>query len=239
MSEVLNLMRQAEQLLAERSFSEVESLLSSALEQHADEGQLWRLLALARHAHGDFGSAAMAFEQAGMLVPLSARDQCLLAECYATTDRARHAVNIYQHLLEDPNCPREMLPTIAAGFGRLGDARAAMKVCRLALQSDPDRPEPLFGLVYYLRKLGYPAKVVIPLMRRAFEMASECTLYRSTLAFLLAEDGRTEDAYDLLCDLRPAEAGCARQVRRMMAIFQAVGDFDRWKACRQRLEESS
>jgi tetratricopeptide (TPR) repeat protein len=228
--------QQARQLLANRKFSEAEKLLELLLSQHADEGELWRLCGRARYSRRNFWSSSTALEHASMLVPLSAKDQCMLADCYAKTGRSQHAANLYRLLAEDPACPAETLPTIAAGLGQLGEFRAAMETCQRASQQDPSRVEPQFGMAYYLCRLGYPPKVTIPLFRRIVDLAPHCSLYRSTLAFLLAADGNMEEAYDFLRDVPPAEAGCSCQLRRMMAIFQAVGDSARWSQCKAHLD---
>ncbi len=235
MPEILDIKQRAEQLLNEKKFLEAQQLLAAVLTQHTDDGQLWRLSGLAQYGNGNFGSAASALEHAGMLVPLSAEQECMLADCYAKSKREHHARKLYQHLLENPDCPVEILATIAAGFGRLRDFRAALKVCRLASQKEPSRSEPRFGMVFYICRLGYPAKVAIPLMRQVVELSPDCSFYCSTLAFLLAADGNHQEAYDLLRDMPPAEAGCSCQLRRMMAIFEAVGDLGRWSACREQL----
>ena len=205
----------------------------------ADDGRLWRIWAITKYAVGAFDSALSAMEHASSLVPLAFDDHRLLANCYVRTGRLQHAKVVYSQLLEDPACPNELLAEISAGFGLVGDYRSALKVCRLASQREPARPEPLFGMVYYLRRLGCPAKVAIPMMTRAFQLDPNCSLYRSSLAFLLNEVGRGEEAYDLLREMPVREATCVCQVRRMMAIFQSAGDYECWRVCRQRLDQLS
>jgi tetratricopeptide (TPR) repeat protein len=229
-------MRQAERYLTAGKSAESIRLLNPLLEHYPEDGQLWKLCGLARAAAGQHALAAMALEHASTLVPMRASDHLALAHCYAKTKRSVLARELYQHLSEDPSFPVDLLHKLAAGFGQLKEYRAALKVCRTACKQEPDRPEPHFGVAYYLCRLGYPPRVAIPIMRRVVNLSPQCSFYRATLGLLLAEAGQTQEAYDLLREIPASEAHCSCQLRRMMALFQTMGDQQLWDRYRLELD---
>lgn len=225
----------ATELLAAGRFAEAAEMAARGVELNPDLGQLWLVRAEAEYRLANFDVARRAFEHAALLVPLDGRRQCLLAECYGRTGDVAHARGVLAFLVEDPDCDANVLPLVAAGYGQLGDCERALAVCRLAAERQPREAAPHFGAAYYLRRLGYPAATIVPWAMRAFEIESDVPLYRTTLALLLAESGRREEAYDLLREQPIDGCGCPGRLRRMMALFQAVGDHDRWQECSQRL----
>jgi Flp pilus assembly protein TadD len=227
----------ATELLASGRFAEAAETAARGVELNPDLGQLWLVRAEAEYRLANFDVGRRAFEHAALLVPIDGRRQCLLAECYGRTGDVVHARAMLAFLAEDPDCDVNVLPLVAAGYGQLGDCDRALAVCRLAAERQPREAAPHFGAAYYLRRLGYPAAAIVPWARRAFENEPRIPLYRTTLALLLAESGRREEAYDLLRDQPLDGCGCPGRLRRMMALFQAVGDHERWQECSQRLRE--
>ncbi|MGD9645932.1 MAG: tetratricopeptide repeat protein [Pirellulales bacterium] len=223
------------ELLEAGRAAEAEPLLCKALEERPDDGRLRLLLARVRHRLGDFRAASAAFEHAATLVPLDGAMQCLLADCYARIGMARQALTVLRLLFEGGDCPNELLPRLATGFSQLGDAQGALDVCRLAAQRQPEQAEAHFAVAFYLRRLGYPAAVARPPLERALALAPHHPVYRSNLAFLLVEEGRADEAYELLRELPPEACVCSCQLRRMMRLFQTLGDHERWSACALRL----
>jgi len=204
---------------------------AAGLKHEPDHGQLWLLQAAAEHQLANYDVARQAFEQAALLVPLNPETQCTLADCYARTGRAEQARQLLAFLADDAQLPAEVLPRVAAGFGQIGDLDRALNVCRMAAERDPQESAPFFGAAYYLRRLGYPAAAILPWARRAFELEPDVSLYRTSLALLLAECGGRDEAYELLRELPVEQCGCPCRLRRMMAVFQAVGDHERWQEC--------
>jgi Flp pilus assembly protein TadD len=233
--EVAAHLKVAAALLATGRFAEAAESASRGLELNPDAGGLWLVRAEAEYRLANFDVARRAFEHAALLVPLDGRRRCLLAECYGRTGDAAHARSALTLLVDDPNCDAAVLPLVAAGYGQLGDCDRALAVCRLAAERQPQEAAPHFGAAYYLRRLGYPAATIVPWAMRAFELESHVPLYRTTLALLLAESGRREEAYDLLRDQPIDGCGCPGRLRRMMTLFQAVGDHKRWQECSLRL----
>lgn len=237
MNESTNTRLRAGQLLAQGRAADAERLLCAALDTWPDDGALRLLLARVRHKLGDFRAAVAAFEHAATLVPLDALNQCLLADCYGQIGLARQGIELLKVLAEDEHCPTDLLPRLATGFSRLGDAERALEVCRLAAERLPNQAEAHFAVAFYLRKLGYPAQVALPSLARAFELAPHHPVYRSNLAFLLVEEGCEDEAYELLRELPPQACVCSCQLRRMMRLFQTLGDHERWSACSLQLQQ--
>jgi len=235
MSIALSNVGSVESLYQQGNYAEAAATARALLSVNSGDCRLWTLCGLSSYHLRDFFLAKLALERAGHLLPLAADEQCALAECYARTGQVERARGLYLALADDPDCPTRSLPTISAGLGRLHDHEAALNVCRLASEREPNSPEPLFGMTFYLRRLGYPASVAIPVMNKALDLANGQLLYRVVLAFLLAEDHRNEEAYELICDVRTAEIACPCLLRRMMAVFQAVGDHSRWRRCGMQL----
>jgi Flp pilus assembly protein TadD len=229
----------AQSPLKQDSSCDVRKVLPSEPAKDADQARSWSLYGLALFHRCDYALARAAFEHASTFAPLDENSTGALAECCLRTGRRSQAVNLYRDLASRPHCPTELLPSIAAGLGFAGDNQAALDVCRLAAEREPNCPEPHFGITFYLRRLGYPARVAIPYMARAFELSVGDDLYRCALAFLLAEDDRTEEASDLLQEIQVKGVGCPCAIRRMMAIFQRVGDYRRWSECRSQLTDLS
>jgi Flp pilus assembly protein TadD len=227
----------AANLLACGRFAEAAELAARGLEADPDCGRLWLVRAEAEFRLANFDVARRAFEHAALLVPLDGRRQCLLADCYAHVGDVAHAQATLAFLADDPDCDPSVLPLVAAGYGQLGDCQRALTVCRMAAERQPADAAPFFGACYYLRRLGYQAAAIVPWAERAFELEPDMPLYRTTLALLLAESGKRDEAYELLREQPLDGCGCPSRLRRMMALFQAVGDHARWQACSNQLRQ--
>lgn len=228
----------ATQLVSEGAWSQAQQTLVTSLNLHPDCGRLWLLRGMAEFHLADYAQARRALEHAGLLVPLDGRMQCLLADCYARCGQIEQSRNLLSMLRDDPaSDSAELLPLLAAGFGQTGDFENALATCRRAAELDPQDAAPHFGIAYYLRRLGYPAGMILPELTRAFELDPRHPVYRTSLALLLADDGRRDEAYDLLRELPVDRCQCACGLRRMKSLFQAVGDMTRWQQCARRLDE--
>jgi Flp pilus assembly protein TadD len=226
-----DVLARAARLLERGQFADAAQAARDGLEIDPDQGRLWLVRAEAEFRLANYDLARQSLEEAALLVPLDVSTQCRLADCYARTGDTAHARQLLLFLVDDAGCPSDSLPHVAAGFGQLGDFEQALAVCRLATERNPAEAAPHFGAAYYLRRLGYPAAAIVPSATRAFELEPEVSLYRVSLALLLAESGRREEAYDLLRDLPAERCGCTCRLRRVMAVFKAVGDHQRWQEC--------
>jgi len=204
------------------------------LEDHPNHGGLWQLLGLIHRQLGDWYGSLAALETASALVPLERASRCALADCYARLDKPALALDLYRHLADDPSCPTAILPAVASGLGSLGEDRAALAVCRRLVAAEPDRHEAHFGVAFYLRRLGEPLRVAMPMVERAHELAPAVPLYRVSLASMLDVLGRRDEAYEPLREVDPRAVGCGCCLRRMMDIFLNAGDSARLADCRRR-----
>jgi tetratricopeptide (TPR) repeat protein len=220
----------------QRRFSQAEIVARAGLSEFPDDGLLWQLLGMLRQRAGDFEGASEALETASLLVPLDPSVRCALADCHARLRRTELARQLYQHLAQDDACPTALLPAVASGLGSIGDDATALDVCRELSRREPTRHEALFGIAFYMRRLGHPAESLIPVVARAHELAPEVTTYRVLLASLLANTGEHQEAYELLRDVPPESVRCSGCLRRMMAVFRLAGDDARLGTCREQAE---
>jgi pentatricopeptide repeat protein len=215
---------------------QADRLAEARLGEFPDDGELWQLRGLLRQRLGDLDGACAALETASMLVPLESSARCALADCYARTGRIELARDLYRHLAGDGRCPTPLLPAVASGLGALGDHETALEVCQELSRRDSTRHEALFGMAFYMRRLGYPIETILPVVARAHELAPQLRLYRVLLGSLLAGVGRQEEAYDLLRGVAVESVRCCGCLRRMMAVFRLAGDEARYVACRKQAE---
>lgn len=233
MGEIRDVLQRCLELFNQGRVSEAEAIAQAGLRQSPEDGDLWQLYGLLCQRAGDLAGARAALETASALVPLDPSARCALADCYARTGQIELARDLYRHLAGDGRCPTPLLPAVAFGLGALGDHETALEVCQELSRRDPTRHEALFGIAFYMRRLGHPPEAVIPVVARAHELAPRLTLYRVLLGSLLAGVGRQKEAYDLLRGVAPESVRCCGCLRRMMAVFRLAGDESRYIACRQ------
>ncbi len=145
------------------------------------------------------------------------------AECLARSARPDEAGAVFRQLLVEGICPDDLLPTVAAGLGQLGEYGAALGACLELLRRSPDFAEAHFGVAFYVRRLGRPVEAILPVVARAHELAPDIPLYRITLATLLDHLGRRDEAREILGDLDLDAVSCRGCVRRMSTIFHQPG----------------
>jgi tetratricopeptide (TPR) repeat protein len=226
-------------LLKQGQFPEADRLARQGVQEFPESGGLWQVHGLLRQSAGDIDGACFALETASLLVPLTSAAQCALADCHAKAGRRDLARQLYQALARSQRCPTDLLPAVASGLGTVGDPETALEVCRELARREPTSHEALFGMVYYMRRLGRPLDAVLPIMIRAHELAPDSPVYRIVLASLLAQDGRRDEAYDLLRNVRPDAVHCSCCARRVVALFQQVGDVERAEAFRTRFDPAN
>jgi tetratricopeptide (TPR) repeat protein len=227
---------QARRALVDGRADEAVACARRELSQHPEDGRPVQLLGLAWFAEGRTRSARAAFETALLLSPLWPESLLALAELYVVLKRTRDALTLLTLLAERTDVDLALLPRAAALFGRLGDARSALALCRRAIDRDPDCDEALFGAAFYMRRLGFPHEMTAAVLRRAVRLDPKCCLYRRTLAGVLTAMNEWSEAYELYRGLSPEQVCCAGCLRMMREVFDRVGDEARRDACALRLD---
>jgi Flp pilus assembly protein TadD len=205
---------------------EAAQVAREAVRAFPDDGELWQLHGLLGQHQGDIEGACAALETAGLLVPLNPAAQCALADCHARAGRRELARELYRALAGNRSCPTALLPAVASGLGCLGDAPAALDVCRELARRKPYHHEAYFGMAYYTRQAGGEAAEVFPLVARAHELSPKHPVYRVVMACFLARSGRYDEACALLRGVRPEAVRCEGCVRRIMDILDRGGAED-------------
>jgi hypothetical protein len=160
-----------------------------------------------------------------------------MADSYRRCGRPNDARTILGFLAERSDMPTVLLPNLTAGLGVVGEYQQALDVCREASRREPERDEPIYGMAYYMNKLGYPPEVVLPLLRRCRALSPESRLYRTSLAVMCGRAGLWEEAYELFAEIDPATLRCQTCVRFMIRVFEHIGDHERRDAGLCRLLE--
>lgn len=215
-------------------------VLSIAVAQHPDDGALWELSGVVRHARRDFAAAQQALETASILAPLTCDAQIALADCYARNGFRESERAIYQHLAANEQVRTERLGHLATRLSAFGEFHLALDVCRRATRRQPDCDEAIYGLAHYMGKCGYPAERVLAVAERAFRLAPEVTRYRVTIALLHHRLGRTDEAYKLLRPLSPHQLSrirCVTCLERLLEILAIAEEDPRREACLRHLDE--
>lgn len=229
-------------LYREKRYENLLELARAELDRRPHDGRLWELCGMAHAAAGNRSKAIDALEAATMLVPLSAAAQCVLANCYASTGRGELAREMYQFLLSLDSLPGQLLPVVAAGLGRAGDAVSALEACRRAAVLETGSGQPLYGMAHYMERLGYPVELIAPVLRKAVDIEPETFQYRFALAVACEKLGRISEAYLALCPvINPQHVQricCSKCLQKMAEIFASAGDQDRRKACLERAAET-
>jgi tetratricopeptide (TPR) repeat protein len=210
--------------------------LQEHLEERPHAAKLWELLGVLSFAIDDTELARAAIEQASIMIPLSARGQLVLAKCYDALGYREAAGAIYRHVATLDSLDDELMEPLAAGLGRYGEYQHALAICRTAAKRMPDNPEPLKGIVHYMRRLRMPVERILPTLFRAHHLAPEDKDCRISLAWLLHETGQSNDGAALLEAVDTDDFSCIRCLTLMQHIFEAAGHSDRATDCRNRLK---
>lgn len=213
----------------------------AALEDAPHDARLWELLGIACHGLRDFMEATDALERASLLAPLSPAGQVALAGCYLVTDHHEVARTMYQHLVfQRSRVPVSLLPMVASGLSRLGEPYQALEVHRERVRREPEDDNAVYAVAHTMQILQYPAEVVRPIARRAFELAPDRLRNRVALALLHYQCSDLADAYDLLTSIEISElvsGRCPCRLQGLTELFEIVGDEERRDACQTRLDE--
>jgi tetratricopeptide (TPR) repeat protein len=225
-------------LYQQSEFSGADETARAALVEFPDDGPLWQLHGMARSQMGDWAAALAALETASLLIPLDPVAECNLADCYYKAGKTDLARQMYRHLATSGRYPAESLLMLAARLGNVGDNAQALKLCREKWRRTPTAHEALFGMAYYMRRLGRPIRAIIPVVKRAQAIAPKNTTYRVLLASLLTHIGQIDEAYELLLrDVSPATVDCCCCLHRMLTIFRIAGDEARTREVQAQIEQ--
>lgn len=234
-------LRSAVVLYKQGWYDQARDLARLTLEQVPHDGKLWELCGLCHDACGEVGEAMHALETATTLVPLSAAGQCVLAKCYVAAGHRELARQMYRFVFAREGLPGKLLPILAAGLGSVGDCEFALQACRRAAELELDSGQPLYGMAYYMERLGYPLEMIASILRRAVDIEPDAFQYRYALATVCDRLGHREEAYrvlrpvvrpDLLQGIR-----CVSCLSRMEGIFASAGEGELTRACRARIWE--
>lgn len=215
--------QRAVQLYDAGQYAEAAAVARQGLQESPDDGHLWQLYGTARCNVQDFATAREALETASVLVPLHPLAQYALAICYYRMDQPDLACVIYEHLAE-ALLSTGMLSAWAARLGCLGRYKAALKVCRRITDLDPAHHQVFFGIAFYLCRLGFSPKALIPHLAMAMDLAPNVLHYRLNLVFAWADAGCHNEAHELLKPVALEDVRCPCWLARMLAIFQRCGD---------------
>lgn len=231
--------------LATRSFSagnwtQASGILWKLVAELPDFGRAWEMLALVHWRLGERDEALHCFETASSLIPLRPEAVCALAECYASTGHLELAVFVFESLSSNTRASVETLLTAAAGADSLNKPCISLRLCRAALERDPDVARTYYELGYFLGRCGGPVSMVEAAGRKAVEMAPDQVMYRIGLASLLLKHRREGDAYEAVHDLtvgQLAEVNCVCCLLKLANLFEAMGDDRRAEWTRTRMLE--
>ena len=216
-------------------FTEAGEQLRVALLQFPEDGRLIERQGLVWHASGDFTAAVRALETAALLVPLTISVQMVQAHSYLRIGRKTEAQTILRYLATRTDLPTPLLPQLCVGLGRVGEYQLALEMCREASLRDSESDEAVYGMAFYMSKLGYPPETVLPLLRRAFALEPHRPIYRLGLAVACARNGLMREAYDLFRGLNVEQIACVRCLDAMAQVCRNFGDKARVKACHDKV----
>jgi predicted Zn-dependent protease len=227
--------QEAETLLRDGQFTLALERAHLGLRHCPDNSLLWQLHGIALCNLGEFREARRSLETATTLGPLRAQGRCCLADCYAKLGSSELARWMYRRLAADRAVGANLLPAIASGAGAVGDYRCALRVCRRLVRLNPEHHQGLFGVAFYLERLGAPATEVVNWVDQAFRLKPRSMTYRLSLATVFCELRRWDEASELL-DALPIESACPGALRRMSALYARIGAVGRAQACRKRAD---
>lgn len=211
----------------------------AALEHAPNDARLWELLGIASHGMRDFLMAREALETATLLAPLSPAGQVALAGCYLVSQSPEVARSMYRYLASQRDrVATPLLPLVAAGLSRLGEAELALEIHRERASREPENDDAAFAVAHFMQVLRYPDELTLPIAHRAFLLAPDRVRNRVGLALLHHQCGNKLRAYELMAavDIAQLVAECCPcRLQGLMALFHAVGDAARRDACRARL----
>jgi tetratricopeptide (TPR) repeat protein len=234
------LMDLATQSFSAGNWTEASGILWKLVTESPDAGRAWEMLALVHWRLGERDEALHCFETASSLVPLRPEAACGLAECYASTGHLNLALFMFESLAVDSRATVETLLTAAAGADSLNKPCISLRLCRAAMERDPDVARTYYELGYFLGRCGGPVSMIEAAGRKAVEMAPDQVMYRIGLASLLLKHRREGDAYEVVHELSEeqlSEVTCVCCLVKLANLFETMGDDRRAEWTRTRMLE--
>ena len=218
--------------LHQRGFTKAAiDILEVELQGRPNEGILWHLRATLLYGLGRFVEALADIEQAMMLIPLDSRGHLLLADCHRKLGHQEMAIHTYTELANHrAGMSEEDLLRLLRGLAATGCWKQAAQVCRQEVEVHPDDDRMLFCLAQSLVRLSQPADTVLPLLRRAIQLAPAVCRYRVVLVLQLIKHNRTREAYQELTNITAMDIDsicCRGCLHRLLQLALAHGDADR------------
>lgn len=220
----------------QQNYDQAVKLARLGLKHAPDDASLWQMLGISLWLQADLQNGQEALENATCLAPLSALGQLALGQIYARQGKTDLARTIFAHLAGGDVCPTPLLNKLASACGQIGEYELALHVCRVLNSRLPDHHGALFGIAYYLTRLGHPLdEVVIPLSL-AMDLAPEMLSYRINLACVWTDLGEIGKAYDLLKEIAVDQVDHPCWLRKMALVFKHFDDLVRLDEVLQQME---
>lgn len=226
----IDVRRRAAEMFANGFHRGAIDVLEVATRQAPDDGSLWCARAKMLHGVGRRVEALDNIERAQLLVPLDCCGRLILADGLREVGRETLAADAYLALAEEENLDGNILVGLYDGFAHLEMWRKAAQVSRSAVIETPDDDAAIFNLARALIALEQPAESVVPLLRRAVQLAPKSESYRLALVVQLLRQRSCDEAYDELRVLSKSSItsiccrGCGR---RLLALAIEYGDRER------------
>ena len=213
----VRLLSLGEHFLAERT-------ANIGLRMHPDDGVLRQIRGIARHHLNQFEEAAKDIEVAMTLIPLSALAMWCLADSYRRSGKRKRAFDAYAWLIGRKDCPPGLLARTAVGLGRMGEDELALSACEALIAQYPDSPIGHGGMAYYMSRLGYSPRTILPRAIKACELAPTNTDFQAQLGILQSAGGNHEEARTVLGNVHLDTIGCPHLATRIARAFENSGD---------------
>lgn len=149
-------------------------------------------------------------------------NQALLAQVYIDAGRGREAVEAARKLVEmtpaqAPTLLAQSLVLLSSAQERAGDFKGAEASLRRILENDPNNPNALNNLGYFLTERGERLPEALDMIRRAVRAAPTNASYLDSLGWVHFKLGQMDEAERYLSD-------AARRNPRSATIQEHLGD---------------
>lgn len=213
----VRLLSLGEHFLAERT-------ANVGLRLNPDDGVLRQIRGIARHHLDQFDQAIEDLEVAMSIIPLSALAMWCLADSFRRSSKRKRAFDAYLWLISRKDCPPSLLARTAVGLGRMGEDELALTACEAIVERYPESPIGHGGMAYYMSRLGYSTRAILPRAMKACELAPANKDFKAQLGILLSVAGQHDKAKSVLTELTTETVGCPHLSTRIARAFESSGD---------------
>jgi len=214
------------------------ALTKRHLARHPDDGRVWELAGLMQYAAGEFAKSVAAIERASLHIPLRPAARVCLGHGYGKLGKNELSRDLLVNLIRDESLSVPLLLQVAAGLDAIGHPTIALQACRRAAERDPQQAQAYYDMGYYAARCGYRPQYTESLARKAIALDPENVCFRVGLAAHLIRQERTQDAYEIVRSLTNEQIEaitCSCCLKRIVAVYEAAGDYRRVVLCRQQL----